>query len=179
MALHAPGRLSKMMVRPARIEDALRIATIHVDAWRVAYRGIVPDDYLSALSIDQRHAGWRRILAGGESVWVAEDGHKTVGWISAAQARDADASQATGEIWAVYVDPDHWSQGAGHALCAAAEQNLRRQGFTDATLWVLKDKERALRFYASIGFVPDDCDDRVIERGGKALREVRMRKQLV
>ena len=27
-------------------------------------------------------------------------------------------------------------------------------------------------------FVLDDCDDRVIERGGKALREVRLRKQL-
>jgi ribosomal protein S18 acetylase RimI-like enzyme len=168
-----------MIVRPARIEDALPIATIHVEAWRVAYRGIVPDDYLSALSIDQRHAVWKQILTGGESVWVGEDGHKIVGWISSAQARDAEASQATGEIWAVYVDPGHWSQGVGRALCAAAEQDLRRQGFTNATLWVLKDNERAIRFYVSVGFVLDDCDDRVIERGGKALREVRMKKQFV
>ena len=168
-----------MIVRPARIEDALPIATIHVEAWRVAYRGIVPDDYLSALSIDQRHGVWQQILTGGESVWVGEDGRKIVGWISAAGARDADASQATGEIWAVYVDPGHWSQGVGRALCAAAEQDMRRKGFTDTILWVLKDNERALRFYVSIGFVLDDCDDRVIERGGKALREVRMRKQFV
>jgi ribosomal protein S18 acetylase RimI-like enzyme len=168
-----------MIVRSARLEDALPIATIHVDAWRVAYRGIVPDEYLHALSIDQRHAGWRQILAGGESVWVGEDGDKIVGWISAAQTRDVDASQWTGEIWAVYIAPDHWRQGAGRALCEAAEQELRRQGFTDVTLWVLKDNERALRFYESIGFVLDDCEDRIIERGGKALREVRMRKNLV
>ena len=45
------------------------------------------------------------------------------------------------------------------------------------TLWVLKDNERALGFYASNGFSPDACEDRIIERGGKELREVRMRKQ--
>jgi ribosomal protein S18 acetylase RimI-like enzyme len=168
-----------MIIRPAGPEDALEIATIHVEAWRVAYRGIVPDDYLRALSIEQRHARWRQILEAGGSVWVAEDGDKAVGWISAARSRDVDASQTTGEIWAVYVDPGHWGKGAGRALCAAAEGELRRQGFTDITLWVLKDNERALQFYVSTGLIRDACEDRIIQLGGKALREVRMRKHFV
>jgi ribosomal protein S18 acetylase RimI-like enzyme len=167
-----------MIIRPAGLEDALGIATIHVEAWRVAYRGIVPDEYLRALSIEQRRAGWRQILAAGESVWVAEDGNKVLGWISAARSRDADSSQA-GEIWAVNVDPGHWGKGVGGALCTAAEQELRKQGFTDVTLWVLKDNERALRFYVSNGFIRDVCKDRLIQRGGKALSEVRMRKRFV
>lgn len=94
-------RLSDMIVRSAQPEDALRIATIHVEAWRVGYRAIVPDEYLRALSIEQRQTVWRQILASGESVWVAEDGGKIKGWISAARSRDVDASQLTGEIWAV------------------------------------------------------------------------------
>jgi len=168
-----------MIIRPARPEDALRIATIHVDAWRVAYRGIVPDEFLRALTVEQRHAGWRRILEAGEAVWVAEDGEGALGWISAAASRDADAAQSAGEIWAVYVHPDHWRKGAGRALCAAAEQELRRRGFTEATLWVLKENQRAVAFYRSIGFAHDAAADRIIERGGKALGEVRMRKEFV
>jgi ribosomal protein S18 acetylase RimI-like enzyme len=168
-----------MIVRPARVEDALPIATIHVEAWQVAYRGIVPDEFLNTLSIEHRRAGWQQILNAREaSTWVAADGDTVLGWISAARCRDADTSQSTGEIWAVYVGPSHWSKGAGRALCSVAEQELRKSGFTDITLWVLKDNERALRFYLSIGYARDACEHRIIERGGKALSEVRMKKQL-
>jgi ribosomal protein S18 acetylase RimI-like enzyme len=177
--LRLRGRICGMIIRRAGLEDAWGIATIHVQAWRVAYRGIVPDEYLGALSIEQRHAGWRQILEAGESVWVAEDGNEVLGWISAARSRDVDASQSTGEIWAVYVDPGHWRTGVGRALCAAAEQELRRQGFTEMTLWALKDNELARRFYASIGFVRDACEDRIIQLGGKGLHEVRMRKYFI
>jgi len=169
-----------MIIRSARPEDALRIATIHVDAWRAAYRGIIPDEYLRSLSIEKRHALWQKDLeAGHPFTWVAEDGDSVLGWISAAASRDTDATRSTGEIWAVYIDPNHWGEGVGRALCDAAEQELRRQGFTEATLWVLKDNQRALRFYLSNGFVRDTCEDRITQRGGKELREVRLRKQFV
>jgi ribosomal protein S18 acetylase RimI-like enzyme len=169
-----------MMIRQASPEDALRIATIHVEAWQVAYRGIVPDEYLRSLSVEGRYAGWRQILeAAEESIWVAEDGEMALGWISASRSRDVDAAQTTGEIWAIYVDPICWGKGVGRALFAAAEQEPRKRGFTDATLWVLKDNERALRFYVSIGFVHDACEDRIEHLGGKALVEVRLRKRLV
>ena len=157
----------------------MRIATIHVETWRIAYRGIVPDEFLDGLSIEQRHAAWQKSLEAGEPpTWVAEDGDTTLGWISAAGSRDPDALPSTGEIWAVYVEPGHWSKGVGRALCAEAEQELRKQGFNDVTLWVLKENERAQRFYLSIGFIHDAGADRIIERGGKTLNEVRMRKQL-
>jgi ribosomal protein S18 acetylase RimI-like enzyme len=173
-------RLCGMIIRSARPEDALRIATIHVDAWRAAYRGIVPDEYLRALSIEKRHAGWQQDLeAGHPFTWVAEEGDSVLGWISAAASRDADARRSTGEIWAVYIDPSHWGEGVGRALCDTAQQELRRLGFTEATLWVLKDNQRALRFYLSNGFARDACEDRIIQRGGKELREVRLRKQFV
>ncbi len=167
-----------MIIRSARPEDALCIATIHVEAWRAAYPGIVPDDYLRSLSIAERHADWRQALqAGHPFTWVAEDGDAVLGWISAAASRDADASQSTGEIWAVYIDPGHWGEGAGRALCDAAEQELRKRGFAEVTLWVLKDNQLALGFYLSNGFFRDTCEDRIIERGGKELREMRLRKQ--
>lgn len=174
------GRLPEVTIRFAQPQDALDIATIHVEAWQAAYRGIVPDEFLRALSIEQRHSVWQENLEAGESLtWIAEDGDTALGWISAGRSRDADARQSTGEIWAVYVGPQHWSKGVGRALCATAEQELRTQGFAEVTLWVLKENERALRFYISNGFILDTDAERIIQRGGKTLGEVRMTKQLV
>ncbi|SRR5579883_123937 len=167
-----------MVIRSARLDDALRIAAIHVRAWQVAYRGIVPDEFLDALSIEQRHKAWQQILeAGNSSTWIAEDRDMALGWISAGRSRDTDAAHSTGEIWGLYVDPGHWRKGVGRALCAAAEQELRNQEFTQVTLWVLKDNQRAIEFYSTIGFSPDASGEQTIERGGRILLETRMTKQ--
>lgn len=167
-----------MVIRLAQAKDAWRIATIHIDAWRVAYRGIVPDEYLDGLSVEQRFAFWTKNLESGPALtWIAEQDGAVLGWISAAGSRDADAKPSTGEIWAVYIAPAHWRKGIGRALCAVAEQELRKRGFTEVTLWVLKDNERALAFYSSNGFIRDACDDRTVQPGGKDLPEVRMKKQ--
>src|SRR4051812_34585931 len=50
-------------IRDARIDDARAIATVHVDSWRSGYRGIVPDDFLDALSVDRRMEFWRKVMA--------------------------------------------------------------------------------------------------------------------
>ena len=40
------GKTRSMKVRRAIIDDASRLAKIHVDSWRAAYRGLVPDTHL-------------------------------------------------------------------------------------------------------------------------------------
>jgi len=166
--------------RPAQPDDAFSIATIHVRAWQNAYRGIVPDAFLDSLSIEQRSTVWQQILTqkDAEEVWVAAEGDEIRGWISAAASRDTDAAPSTGEIWAVYVMPGRWRQGVGGLLCEGAEQRLGKQGMKDVTLWVLKDNERALRFYESRGFRIDPGIEKTIVRAGAELREIRMRKHL-
>jgi ribosomal protein S18 acetylase RimI-like enzyme len=167
-------------IRSATPDDARVIATIHVEAWRTAYRGIVPDEYLNSLSIDGRESAWRQhLLASHATTWVAQVSDAIVAWISIGPSRDADAGASTGEIWAVYVAPVCWRRGVGRSLCEHAEQQLRLEGFIELTLWVLKDNERAVKFYQSNGFVLDfDCE-KEIERGGKTLAEARFRKPLI
>jgi hypothetical protein len=41
------------MLRLAKIEDAEKLAAIHVCAWQVAYKGIVPAQFLASLSIQE------------------------------------------------------------------------------------------------------------------------------
>ena len=49
----ALSKMSFFSVRDAQIEDAPAIARVHVDTWRSAYRGIVPDDHLDAMSYER------------------------------------------------------------------------------------------------------------------------------
>ena len=47
-------------VREATIDDADAIATVHIDSWRVGYRGIVPDEYLDSEEFaTSRRDRWR------------------------------------------------------------------------------------------------------------------------
>ena len=45
-----------MNVRPARPEDARRIAEIHVETWRATYPGVMPQEVLDGLSVDEPRA---------------------------------------------------------------------------------------------------------------------------
>jgi hypothetical protein len=55
---------SDMHVRPARPSDAGAMGALVVRAWQAAYRGLMPDDYLDGLTVDDRADQWTRILTG-------------------------------------------------------------------------------------------------------------------
>ena len=49
-----------LVVRAAVPADAAAMAALHVHAWRAAYAGVMPADFLAALTIAEREAMWRR-----------------------------------------------------------------------------------------------------------------------
>ena len=168
-----------MVVRRATLEDSGAIAEIHVRSWQAAYRDIVPAAFLDSLSVAQRERGWRQILARDTSgTSVVEERGEVLGWVSAGPSRDADALSSTSELWAIYVAPEHWRRGVGQRLWSAVEDQLRRAGFLDVTLWVLKENTGALQFYHSNGFALDPGIEKTVELGAAVLTEIRLRKQL-
>jgi len=167
-----------MVTRRAIPEDSRAIATIHVLSWQAAYQGVVPAQFLASLSVDQREGIWRqRLEQDAPRTWVIEEHGLVLGWINAGPSRDADAPSSTSELSAIYVDPKHWRRGVGQRLWSDTEEELRRSGFSDVTLWVLRDNAGALAFYRSNGFV-DDGIEKTVELGGAELVEIRLRKGL-
>ena len=148
------------VVRRAGPADAAAIAQVHVRAWQVGYRGLVPNAILDAMSVADRERRWREILGreDGASAYtlVAERDRHLIGFCSAiAPSRDDDAGARTAEIAALYVAPEHWRSGAGSALLRAALQGLRDDGWREVTLWVFAANLRARAFYEQFGFAPD------------------------
>jgi len=141
-------------------------------AWREAYRGVVPDDYLDGLSIVQSESQWtKRLEAGEPEVFVAEESHRVINRVHLGATRDENAGPRTGEIYGVNVLPSHWSMGAGRALCRYAQQRLVELGYSRVTLWTLSANSRAIRLYQHLGFSAGP--EASIEIGGKSLPKVR------
>jgi L-amino acid N-acyltransferase YncA len=143
------------MIRPATPEDARAIAEVHVASWRYAYRGLLPDDYLEKLSVEERAArrlAWFADPTPHSGVLVAEVSGRIVGSASFGPSRDDDAVAGTGEVPAIYVEPAVLGTGVGRELLAASTEGMRDAGFTRAILWVLEANARARRFYERAGW---------------------------
>src|SRR5579883_2064332 len=109
-------------VREARIVDAAGVARVHVESWRTTYRGIVPDAYLDALSVENRQRGWERQLqaAGTIDVFVAEDRRsgEIVAFASGGPEQTGTETAFPWELYAIYLIADRQRRGVGRRLTA-------------------------------------------------------------
>lgn len=169
-----------MIIRVATVDDATGIGQVHVRSWQHTYRGHMPQEHLDGLQPEQRAAGWRRYLQrddrDGEEVFVAEDDGNIAGFAAVGRSRDDDLP-TSGELRAIYVDPECLGLGYGRELMKGALDLLRRGDYADALLWVLAGNERAQRFYSNGGWQPDGATKRD-DQFGFTMEEVRYRIDL-
>ena len=164
-----------MEIRHAVIEDAYAVAEIHVEAWRAAYAGILPEAFLSSLTVSSRQAFWLQFLAEKQGdLQVAMDGKRMLGWINTGPCRDQDAAVGDAEVWALYASPAAWSTGVGRQLWLSAQAGLFEQGYRQCRLWVLARNDRAIRFYKAAGFARDAVPAKTFELGGALVEEMRL-----
>lgn len=156
MSVSAPS----LRIRGARRGDAAAIARVHVDAWRAAYAGTVPDEYLIGMTEQAQAKAWRRLLAARrrqETVLVAEvpggveeaGAAAIVGFGSCGPQR-MRALLYSGEVYTLYVAPDWQGEGIGRRLLAALFRRLYENGVPDAVIWVLAANP-ARFFYEAMG----------------------------
>lgn len=171
-------RIGPVSFRPAQVADAPELAEIHLHTWQATYRDLLSSRYLQALSADvaRRSDALAGAIANGAfSVWVAEREGQLVGWASFGRSRDADASPATGELRAINLLPEVWSQGAGRQLWQRVRKQLLDAGFTEATVWVIQGNRRALGFYEAQGFVQQPDTAMTVVENDEPLPLVRYR----
>ncbi|OPY70830.1 MAG: putative acetyltransferase [Syntrophorhabdaceae bacterium PtaU1.Bin034] len=146
-----------MNIRKAVPDDALGIAKAHVDSWRSAYRGLVPDDRLAGMDCSRRAGRFRESITQEEElIYVAEDAIGIAGFLALGPCRDPGIdSTATAEVYALYLAPEHWRKGMGRMMSREAERILEDQGYSRVVLWVFEGNTRGRLFYEAMGFVGD------------------------
>jgi ribosomal protein S18 acetylase RimI-like enzyme len=168
--------VAEILIRPASVDDAERIAAVHIASWREAYTDVVPQEYLDGLDVASRTEQWREVFADldhATSVWVAQEDDVVLGFASLGPSRDEDADRTTMEIDSIYLEPSAWGRGVARELMRTVVAALPPGAAV--TLWVLAANDRAQRFYRRNGFAPDGVE-RMEEIGGQHFREVRYRR---
>ncbi|MEN0064729.1 MAG: GNAT family N-acetyltransferase [Myxococcota bacterium] len=150
------------MVRLAHLADAAALARIESRSWRSAYASLLPEVRLAELEPEARVSHWRARLrknGRGRALYVAERPAWSgipVGYTSVGAADHPDLEPGfAGEVFELYVDPEHQGQGVGTELLDAARDALRQMGFGWMVLEVLADNAGARRFYTARGLATE------------------------
>ena len=161
------------IIRRTLPEDAYECTACRIASWRAAYRGIIPDEYLDSLSIEERAEKLKEYLNNEPK---DHEGHcviyenEIIGILSIGKCRDEDKPDA-GEIEAIYFLEKFWGKGCGIELIDFAIDRLKSMGYTEIIIWVLEENNRARKFYEKRGFAFDGTKKEIII--GKPLIEIR------
>lgn len=138
-------------IRQPTPDDAASLATLHIDVWRHAYRGLLEQELLDRLEVGRSTERWRRSIdrqggaSTGNALRAAFVGDQPIGIAEVGDARDQDAPCAI-EVLSLNVAAQWHGKGVASALLDST------LGDRDAYLWVLRGNERAATFYRKHGF---------------------------
>jgi len=157
------------MIRLANISDAPAIAEIQVITWQDAYKEIIPEGFLSQLSIAKKTMSWAEQIADQSiKTLVYEVNSDVVGFIAGGNCRDNDLNGYE-EIYAIYINPTYQKQGVG---CALTKSFLSTHPYS---LWVLSENTSAIKFYEKLAFHTDG-KTKFLDFGMKKVEEIRLVK---
>ena len=180
------------VIRAGSAADAAQVAEVQREGWFAAYQGIIATEVIDRVTTPDDGARvrqsfltrpWQRML-----VAVDPDTSGIVGYASFGPETDVlDApwphpltaggeSGRVAELYALYVHPSWWSTGTGRALMERVLARTAQAGFHAIVLWVLRDNQRARRFYERAGFAPDGAINVLTGLGG--VIEVRYQRPL-
>ena len=149
-------RGTRISIRRAYAADGETIAHIINAAWRVAYRGIVPQGYLDTLDEIPRES---RLAEGLQKTpilryYLLEENGLPVGAASLHPTHDKDLTNVA-EFTFFYLHPRVWRRGYGRQLLDHLKHEAKEQGFDQLCCWVLEENVRAIAFYDSHGMLRD------------------------
>lgn len=169
------------VLRRARHDDAAAVAEAHIQSWRHAYAGLVPQSLLDGLSVPEGTERWSTRIEQADPtvrrILIAEVEGVVRGFASVGSSRDEDAGPTSGELSAIYLHPDVMGHGLGHQLHERALDELQDLGRIDARLWVLASNTPTRRFYEAHSWTHDDVG-LVVVKDGFPLDTTRYRRRL-
>lgn len=169
-----------LQIRPMPLADCDRVSEIRVLGWQFAYRGLMPQPFLDALSAKADAERRRARFGQGDGRvlnLVATRGAELVGWAAIGPYRDGELRTEDAELYAIYLDPQHLGTGVGRALVQESLRQCAARGHDRVYLWVVRGNARARRFYERAGFRADGTEE-PYEVEGVAVSEVRYVKEL-
>lgn len=147
LTIHIPNQ--PLLIRKAIHSDAAAIAAVSIKSWQESYQGIIDQDILDNLSLEQRTIFRQKLFQeapNGHFVACLED--KIIGFCDAGPSR---YSLAKGEIYAIYVLNELKSLGIGYHLFTEAKSYLYNLNLRPFLTMALTTNKHARYFYERQG----------------------------
>lgn len=163
-------------IRLAKPEDAPDMAEVLARSWEIAYKDIIPMEYIKAKNATRSDQFARIITHDNKTQHVVQADNKTMGIMNVAPPQDDDVSDEFYELHGLYLHPEYYRMGIGTQTMNFAIDVARNLGKKYMTLWVFAENRNSINFYTKCGYAPDgktksiDC--------GKRMECIRMRKQI-
>ena len=163
--------MSEIVIRNVKFEDLRRVSEIVVESWKTAYRGIVADEYLESLTVDQNYQKRLNDYTDGGFV-VAEINNEVVGFCRYRfeNAYEDKFPDVDCELCALYVKSAYKGNGVGKKIINYVMNDFKEKGYKKMILWCFKDNYPARMFYEKMGGIYGS--EGIITRGEKDYKEV-------
>ncbi|MEI6850756.1 MAG: GNAT family N-acetyltransferase [Candidatus Saccharibacteria bacterium] len=161
------------VIRLATINDAVAIADTKIDAWRSAYRFMVPDALLESLSMQKALPKAKKWISNpplNGRLYVFCDNGIVVG--HAFFAPPTKISVDVGELVFIYVKTAYQGLGYGSSLVDKGLSYIKDLGCHSVSLWVLTKNHKTRRFYEKLGW-KNSGKIRIHNKNGYKLHETR------
>jgi GNAT superfamily N-acetyltransferase len=137
-------------IRRARPGDSRDIARVHDASWRDAYRGVIPGVELERMIARRGPDWWHSAIMRGTGLLVLDFDGRLAGYATFGRNR-VPSMPYSGEIFELYLLPEHQGLGFGRRLFKASRRELAEHGYLSTIVWALADNDTALAFYARLG----------------------------
>jgi ribosomal protein S18 acetylase RimI-like enzyme len=138
-----------MKIRRATPSDRQDIAAVHIESWKDAYSEVLPAEFMAGQIDLELARHWRGTEIQSQDIVLVAEQDALIGF-AAVWCRPVPF------IDNLHVRPSCRSHNVGSALMKAAAQELIKNGYLSAYLWVFESNERAIRFYERLGGAQTD-----------------------
>lgn len=144
--------MDEIIIRALTVEDVLGAAEIRVIGWKSAYKGIVDDEHLDSLSIEEQTKKFEKSVNSDNFVVAIQDG-KVVGFCRFVydNSFSPNIDYVDCELTAIYVHPDFKGKGIGTKLFQYVLDRFNNQNKATMILWCLADNINSIKFYKHMG----------------------------
>ncbi len=137
-------------IRMSERGDRIALAELHAEAWRYAYRGIIPGVTLERMIARRGPSWWASRTGPRHRALLLEFDGRIVGYAMFGACRICSSPQM-GEISELYVKPECHGTGFGRSLFVEVRRRLRARKLKGLLVWALADNDLACGFYEAMG----------------------------
>ncbi|MCT2535532.1 GNAT family N-acetyltransferase [Aquibacillus koreensis] len=154
-------------IRKAKLEDAEKIADIHVKSWKSTYSELINEKDMSNITYENRKTLWETVLSmpmhGQVALVVLDQHNQIVGFISGGKERTKRFGY-DGEIYAIYLLDAFQRKGLGAMMLEAFAKEMNELEYKSLLVWVLTQNPSS-KFYIDHGAKQIEEEETTIGKG--------------